>query len=245
MIRLARIAVCKAMMRQISRRSVLATIGSAWCLPGVGRAQPVATPLAFTVLRDGAPIGTHRVEFKQEGDALAVDISIDMVVKIALIPVYRYSHRSREIWRQGLLQTLEARTNDDGTRTEVRARSQSNGLAVEGSGGSFLAPASTEPTSYWHEDMTLRSRLLDTQNGVIVDVTARKTGMRRATIAGREIDVRSYELSGDLTSRLGYSTAGEWVDLAFLARGSRIVYRRDAPPPAAATIPVGESRRVS
>ncbi len=220
-------------------------IGSAWLVPRVARAQPVAAPLMFTVLRDGAPIGTHRVEFKQEGDTLAVDISIDMVVKIALIPVYRYMHRSREIWRQGLLQSLEARTNDDGTRTEVRVRRQSGGLAVEGSGGSFLAPASTEPTSYWHEDMTLQSRLLDTQNGVIVDVTARKTGIRRATIAGRDIDVRTYELSGDLTSQLGYSATGEWVDLAFLARGSRIVYRRDAPPAAAAVTPSGAPRRTT
>jgi len=243
-IRLALVAVSKTMMRQISRRCVLATLGSAWLLRPVARAQPVAASLNFTVLRDGAPIGTHRVEFKQEGDTLAVDISIDMVVKFALIPVYRYMHRSREIWRQGLLQSLEARTNDDGTRTEVRARRKSDGLAVEGSGGSFLAPTSIEPTSYWHEDMTLRSRLLDTQNGVIVDVTARKTGIRRATIAGREIDVRSYELSGDLTSRLGYSAAGEWVDLAFLARGSRIVYQRDAPP-AAATTPSGAVRHAS
>ena len=232
-------------MRHIPRRCVRATIASAWVLPKAARAEPVVAPLTFTVLRNGAPIGSHRVEFKQDGDTLGVDISIDMVVKIALIPVYRYMHRSREIWRQGLLQSLEARTNDDGTRTEVRVRRQSGGLAVEGSGGSFLAPASTEPTSYWHEDMTLQSRLLDTQNGVIVDVTARKTGIRRATIAGRDIDVRTYELSGDLTSQLGYSATGEWVDLAFLARGSRIVYRRDAPPAAAAVTPSGAARRAT
>ncbi len=245
MIRSLRIAVSKAKMRHIPRRQILAAAGGACLLPTMSRAQPVAPPLTFTVLREGVPIGTHRVAFKRESDTLTVDIAIDMVVKITIVPVYRYMHRSRETWRQGVLQTLEARTDDDGTRTEVRARRTTGGLAVEGSGGGFLAPANTEPTSYWHEDMTLQSRLLDTQNGTLIDVAARQTGTRRATIAGREIDVRTYQLSGDLSSQLGYSMTGEWVDLTFLARGSRIAYRRDAPPAAAAVSPSGGMRRAS
>ena len=233
------------MISALPRRRLLATLASASLLPTSLRAQPTAPPLAFTVLRDGEPIGTHRVEFKQDGDALAVAIAIDMVVKLALIPVYRYTHRSHEVWHLGTLRTLESRTNDNGTRTELRARRTAGGLAVEGSGGSFLAPANTEPTSYWHENMTLQSRLLDTQNGVLVDVTARKTGTRRAIVAGHEIEVRTYQLSGDLESQLGYSASGEWVNLAFMARGSRIAYRRDAPPAAAAMSPFGRARRES
>ncbi len=233
------------MIQTLSRRRALVTLSTGWLLPSALRAQTATPPLTFTVLRDGTPIGTHRVEFKPDGEALAVEIAIDMAVRFAAIPVYRYLHRSREVWRQGLLQTLDSRTDDNGTRTELRARSTPAGLAVEGSGGGFVAPTDTKPTSYWHEDMTRRSRLLDTQNGVIVDVIARRTGQRRAVVAGHEIDVRSYELSGGLTSQLGYSASGEWVELAFLARGSRIVYRRDAPPAAAAMSPRWTPPRMS
>jgi hypothetical protein len=104
---------------------------------------------------------------------------------------------------------------------------------VSGSGGEFVAPPETKPTSYWHEDMTRRTRLLDTQAGTLIDVRARQSGTERASIAGREVEMRVYEVTGDLTSRLGYTQSGEWVDLEFKARGSTIRYRRDTPPAAA------------
>lgn len=215
----------------VPRRQLLACAAAAsLAAPAAARADGVGTPITFTVLRDSSPIGTHRVTFARTGGAIAVEIAIDLEVRLLKIPVYRYTHRSAELWENGRLVRLDARTSDDGRRTEVRARASAAGLVVEGSGGSFLAPPATEPTSYWHEDMTRRAQLLDTQNGTLISVNARKTGMRRSRIAGRDIDVRFYELSGDLTSRLGYSAAGEWVDLEFDARGSRISYRRDAPP---------------
>jgi hypothetical protein len=215
----------------VQRRHFLACAAAAsLAAPAAARADGAASPITFTVLRDSSPIGTHRVTFNRTGTTIAVEIAIDLEVRLLRIPVYRYTHRSAERWEDGRLVALDSRTNDDGTRSEVRARATAAGLAVEGSGGSFIAPPNTEPTSYWHEDMTRRARLLDTQNGVLIGVTARKTGTRRSRIAGRDIDVRVYELSGDLTSRLGYSAAGEWVDLEFDARGSRISYRRDAAP---------------
>jgi len=227
--------------RAVPRREFLAgAAAAALAVPSVARADGAATaPITFTVLRDSSPIGTHRVSFARAGDGIRVEIAIDLEVRLLAIPVYRYTHRSTEVWENGRLVRLDARTNDDGKRSEVRARATAAGLAVEGSGGTFVAPANIEPTSYWHEDMTRRPRLLDTQNGVIIGVTARKTGTRRARIGGREMDVRVYELSGDLTSRLGYSAAGEWVDLEFDARGSRIAYRRDAPPSGITLSPSG------
>lgn len=223
----------------IPRRHVLAGAAAAVAAPSFAWADGATAPITFTVLRDASPIGTHRVSFTRTGAAIGVEIAIDLEVRLLSIPVYRYTHRSSEQWENGRLVRLDSRTNDDGKRTEVRARATATGLAVEGSGGSFVAPANIEPTSYWHEDMTRRPRLLDTQNGVLIDVTARKTGMRRSRIAGREMDVRVYELSGDLTSRLGYSASGEWVDLEFDARGSRIAYRRDAPPSNVTLSPYG------
>jgi hypothetical protein len=217
----------------IPRRALLAAAPAALAFPRSARALPTDTPILFTVLRGGAPIGRHRVAFAQSGATLAVEIEIDLEVRFASIPFYRYVHRSREEWEGRRFVGLDARTDDNGTRTEVRVRQAAGGLAVAGSGGEFLAPPETKPTSYWHEDMTRRTRLLDTQAGTLIDVSARQTGTERASIAGREVDMRVYEVTGDLTSRLGYTRAGEWVDLEFKARGSTIRYRRDTPPTAA------------
>ncbi|MBL8699798.1 MAG: hypothetical protein JNK67_15575 [Alphaproteobacteria bacterium] len=223
------------------RRFALAGAGLIALGPSAGHASALPA-LTFTVLRDGSPIGTHRVDFARDGESLRVDIAIDLEVRMFAIPVYRYGHRSTERWRAGRLVGLSARTDDDGKRSEVRATAAPGGLVIEGSGGRFVAPADTKPTSYWHEDMTRRQRFLDTQNGTLLDVKVRPLGSSRALVAGHEIDMRSYELSGDLSSRLGYGPTGEWVELNFEARGSRIVYRRDAPPAAAAVSPAGPPR---
>lgn len=217
----------------IPRRALLAAAPAALAFPRSARALPTDTPILFTVLRGGAPIGRHRVAFAQSGATLAVEIEIDLEVRFATIPVYRYVHRSREEWDGRRFIGLDARTDDNGTRTEVRVRKAAGGLAVAGSGGEFIAPPETKPTSYWHEDMTRRTRLLDTQAGTLIDVRARQSGTERASIAGREVEMRVYEVTGDLTSRLGYTQSGEWVDLEFKARGSTIRYRRDTPPAAA------------
>jgi hypothetical protein len=217
----------------LPRRALLAAAPAALAFPRSARALPTDTPILFTVLRGGAPIGRHRVAFAQSGATLAVEIEIDLEVRFATIPVYRYVHRSREEWDGRRFIGLDARTDDNGTRTEVRVRPAAGGLAVSGSGGDFLAPPETKPTSYWHEDMTRRTRLLDTQAGTLIDVRARQSGTERASIAGREVEMRVYEVTGDLTSRLGYTQSGEWVDLEFKARGSTIRYRRDTPPAAA------------
>ena len=122
--------------RHMPRRSLLLAAPAALAFPTVLRAAPERpAPITFTVFRGASQIGTHRVEFLQGGPDPVVEISIDLVVRFAGIPVYRYTHRSREEWSGGLLQRLDARTDDNGTQTEVRARAGSGGLAIEGSGG--------------------------------------------------------------------------------------------------------------
>jgi hypothetical protein len=210
-----------------SRRALLLSAPALLVAPAILRAAPRLDPITFTVLRGTTPIGTHRVEFVRGGAEPVVEIAIDMVVRFASIPLYRYTHRSREEWSGGLLQRLDARTDDNGTQTEVRARAGSGGLAIEGSGGAYVAPADTKPTSYWQEEMTRRTRLLHTQEGTLIDVASRQTGTEELTIAGNPVEIRVYEVTGELNTRLGYARTGEWVDLEFMARGSKIRYRRD------------------
>lgn len=212
---------------QSSRRRLLLAVPGLLACPAILRAATTPPPITFTVLRGTTPIGTHRVDFLRGGPDPVVEVAIDLTVRFAGIPLYSYTHRSREEWAGGLLRRLDARTDDNGTRTEVRARPAADGLAIDGSGGSYLAPADIKPTSYWQEEMTRRSKLLHTQEGRLADVTARQTGTEQVTIAGSPLEIRVYELTGDITSRLGYSSDGQWVDLEFMAYGSKIRYRRD------------------
>lgn len=217
-------------VKPIARRCLLRAAPILLAAPAIARTAVPREPITFTVLRGGSPIGTHRVEFPRGGDDPVVEIAIDLAVRLIGLTVYSYAHRSREEWAGGMLRRLDSRTDDNGTRTEVRARAVDGGLAVEGSGGAYLAPAATRPTSYWFEEMTQHSRLLNTQDGTLSDVAARPAGTEQATIAGSPLEIRVYELTGDINSRIGYSRNGDWVDLEFAARGSTIRYRRDRMP---------------
>ncbi len=176
--------------------------------------------LEFDVLRDGAPIGTHRVTIAHDGGDTRATIEIDMAVRLAFVTIYRYTHRSTELWRDGRLVSLDARTDDNGTRTQVNARATDTGLAIDGSGGTYIAPAETVPTSYWNREKVMRSPLLDTQSGKLIDVSA--------MALAADANGTRYRLAGDLEADLVYGPGGDWTGLSFAARGARIDYvRRD------------------
>jgi len=182
--------------------------------------------LAFDVLRGGANIGTHKVAIREAGSRTEVEIEIDLAVRFAFITVYRYTHRSREAWDAGRLVALDASTDDNGERTNVTARAAEGGLAVDGSGGRYVAPATVFPTSYWRREKLERTHLLDTQSGKLVAVANVAIGRRAATVDGAPVAVDFYRVSGDLEAELGYAADGSWASLAFEAKGARIDYRR-------------------
>src|SRR3546814_14178916 len=105
-------------------------------------------------------MGTHRIAFRQEGRALRVDIAIDIAVRFGPIPIFRYTHRNSEIWEDGRLRALNARTDDNGEIFQARARGVPGGLRVEGAEGGVTAPADILPTSYWNVGLVRRPAVL-------------------------------------------------------------------------------------
>ncbi|GAB4372787.1 MAG: hypothetical protein Kow00114_34460 [Kiloniellaceae bacterium] len=184
---------------------------------------PAEGQLAFDIRRDGASIGGHRVSFRRREDRLEVDIDIDIDVSLAFIPLFAYRHRNREVWQDGRLLALDSETDDDGRHYSVSARAEAGGLRVSGSGGDFLAPADTLPTSYWNPRTVEQTQLLDSQHGHLLAVQARLLGEER--LEGGEA-ARRFRLSGDLDLDLWYSATGEWLKIAFEARGAAVSYAR-------------------
>ena len=210
----------------------LLSLGLATATPALANfGQPADAPastqtLTFDVQRDGSSIGTHRVTIREVGNRREVEIAIDMAVKLAFVTVYRYTHRATETWAGERLVSLEASTDDNGTRTRVLATAGESGLAVSGSGGSYIAPADTAPSSYWNRDKLNRSALLDTQSGKLATVANENLGEMRITADGRPQLVSTYRVTGDLKADLSYAADDSWVGLRFEARGAQIVYVR-------------------
>jgi len=213
----------------LDRRTFIGAVLAGGGLVAAGHARamavenPAAGRLAFDIRRDGASIGAHQVSFRRAGDDLLVDIEVDIVVSFAFIPVFAYRHWNRETWRGGRLIALDSETDDDGRHYAVSARASEGGLRVTGSEGDLLVPPDILPTSYWNARTVQQTRLLDSQQGRLLEVKPKLVG---EAALDSNVMARHYRISGDLDLDLWYSPSGEWLKTAFQARGAAVSYAR-------------------
>ena len=212
--------------RQLGRRAFLGALvagGLSLSARPLVAAVPGAGRIDFDIRRGGSSIGRHSLRFRKAGPLLRVDIEIEIDIYLAFIRVFSYRHRNSEVWKADRLISLETETDDDGESYRVSAWAVPEGLRVEGSGGAYLAPAGTIPTSYWDARTLKQSSLLDTQRGGLLGVRVDPLGADRLETGQA---ARHYRISGDLDLELWYSPAGEWLKIAFEARGAEISYAR-------------------
>lgn len=231
-------------MPQIGRRSLLSGVagagltGAGALLPGLGRAGVQladaykAPVLKFRVERDGSPIGVVMERFQGIGDALRVDVYIALQVKLAFVTVFRYEHRSREIWRGGRLVQLDSVTNDDGTAQAVTVRPYKDRLAISGPNGNLSAPADILPSSYWHPAFVEQSRMLDSQKGRVLEFRIEPAGAEAILVSGnRRIEATRYRMRGDVDLDFWYDDKRRWRKMAFTIKGGSMEYFEIAPSP--------------
>ena len=218
--------ICRLRTKLVVLTLVFATmIVADWvAAPRIGHAQ--GPNLSFDVLRQGEPIGHHTVTFRHVGDDLHVDIAITLEVKVAFITVFRYEHANTEIWRNGTLVAIETTTNDNGERHWLRGQASDDGLLVESSSGSYVAPVDVVPTSYWNVALVDRPQLLDTQSGRLITIDVTTADGESIVLAGETVETMRYDVTGDLDATLWYTASGEWAKFSFEGRGGEVVYRR-------------------
>ena len=214
----------------LGRRDLLVA-GAAVVVGGNARAAlpvPRGNGLAFRLMRHGAAIGTHSLAFRRSGDALEVDIAVDVLVKFGPFPFVRYTHHNREVWQGDRLVGVSAHTDRNGTELHMAAAWTDTGLRVEGSGTRpYVAPPNAFATTYWRR-ATLFGPLIGTQDGMLVHPAISQLQQGPIRLAsGEETPVRRYVLSGDLDVELWYDANDTWAGMRFTAAdGSVISYER-------------------
>ena len=174
-----------------------------------------AEDYAFKVFCNGSPVGYHDVHVRHEEDETDVDIDARIDVTMAGIEVYRYRHRSHEVWRDGKLEALSAETDDDGEAKSVSVHPGQDGmLVVESNQGRREVPPDTLPTSLWNPNVLGKRELLDTESGRTLKVQVAQLADGR------------YQMSGDLKLLVDYHS-GHWDGLHFRYFGSTVDFRPD------------------
>jgi hypothetical protein len=181
----------------------------------------------FKVTLDGEPIGWHRFTLQERGDERELRSEARFSVKVLSFEVYRYEHEASERWRGGCLERIDSRTDDNGRRLTVEGRIEQDGLRIRRNGSDARLPGCIRAFAYWDSVLLAVPRLLDPQEGTLLDVTLTDSGTERVQARGATRTARRVQLkTPKLLIDLWYDAAGEWLALeSTTTSGRRVRYR--------------------
>jgi hypothetical protein len=226
--------------KAFGRRAVLAggwavAVGSA--LPGAAQAAAAivwpsggGSGRRFSVLNKGTKIGTHTILYSSATGEVQVSTDISLLAKVGFLTVFRFTHRSTEIWRAGRLVSLGSVTVEHGETLRVDGAATPQGFRVVSKSGPFIAPAaSLTSNSLWTPVVLAQTSLVDAQHGGVIGVSARKLADEQLVVAGRTIRATRHSfISPYFAGSIWYDSENLWVHGEFERDGSKIQYELDS-----------------
>jgi len=189
-------------------------------------AQTVVRTWRFDVSLDDKPIGEHEFTAATKNDLVEVQSRARFAVNVLLVPVYRYEHTSREVWRDGCLISIDAQTRQNGTVSSVRGTASGDRFELIGPFGPTTLEGCVKTFAYWDSRFLLEKRLLNAQTGEYQAITTTDRGRDTRVVAGRAREATRHTLTADsLQIDLWYSPEGEWLGLeSVTVDGRRLRY---------------------
>lgn len=177
---------------------------------------------AFDVYLDGKPIGEHRFTVSTDGDRTTVRSRARFDVKLLGFTAYRYRHESDESWRAGCLQSVRARTDDDGQALKVDAALVDGALQVTSDKGVASYPGCVMSFGYWNPAIREQTKLLNVQTGEFMPVVFAALANQAVEARGDAVTASHWKLSGaDHPIELWYGAGDDWLALESTVSGGR------------------------
>lgn len=212
-----------------SRRQIVLGAGALCASPALAALPvPAADALSFRILREGARIGTHSLSFRKSGDALNVQVEVEIAVYFGPIRLFHYTHKNLECWRGGQLESMDAATDYDGTPAYAVLRREIGGMIAEGSRAPrYAAPANVLAATHWNK-AELSVPMVNPENGMLLRPAISDLGTDNVALAsGAKVAARHFTWRGEDSLDLWYGTDGSWTALTAVTKdGTRLVYER-------------------
>jgi hypothetical protein len=211
-------------MSKIQRRAGLCLLTA--CMLA---APAAAEQLRFDVYLDDRAIGEHSFRIADAGDTTRVTSRAAFDVDFLFINAYRYRHTSNEVFRDGCLLKIDARTDDNGKELEVNGSASGARFSVRSVDGVEQEQGCVKTFAYWDRAFLDERRLLNPQTGAIEAVRVQPKGRDTVEVAGGDgIAAERYSLeTAELTIDLWYNDELGWVGLeSDVGKGRRLIYRR-------------------
>jgi hypothetical protein len=195
-------------------------------LPLRGGAAEVPSRLRFRALRNGAPIGTHTIDFREDGERLTVTTRVDIVVKVLLFTAFYVKHEAEEVWQAGRLVSVRSTTDDNGTRLQVSGTAVEGGFRIFSEEGPFLAPAQLlTSNSLWDTRTLSADRLIDVQHGGVIGLAVKPLSPAVVETPRGPVRARRHHLiTPHYAGTLFHDDNGRWIKALIEKQGEIIEY---------------------
>lgn len=181
----------------------------------------------FVVFVGGKSAGeVHMTIHRQDDGAVHMRCDTDINVH-KLIGKYKFIYRGMEVWKDRRLVRFDSQTDDNGTRYIVSAAAEADGLKLRVNNVERKARADVWLTSYWTlPDPKLRAGvvpILDADNGRDLDGKLAYIATEKRTVAGQEVPLNHYRLTGKVQVDLWYDGTERLVRQEWVEQGHKTV----------------------
>lgn len=156
----------------------------------------------YSGYQDGTEVGSQQFEFSRDSGRFIVNSKLEFQYRDEFNRMISFLHQAREIWYRGWLNAFSSTTRDGDREIEVEAHSAENGILSVSSNYSDVTlqvSGYVIPTSLWHRDSRLVSRLIDLVDG--------RVKLVKVYYAGKDL----LPHDGGVTVASHYRVRGEYV----------------------------------
>jgi len=183
---------------------------------------------SFTISVDGKPAGTYQMEIQRQDDGTVTLVAqSDVRVTVLAVPVYTYSYRGQEVWKDGRLQHLVSSGKEKGKDFSVKADVDGAGLRVVANGKEHTTRPDVWTTSCWQLPMAQYRNnavpLLGCDTGADLAGQLQFVGTEKSQVAGQEMTCSHYRATKDVPHDLWYDAQERLVRDAWVAGGHHTV----------------------
>jgi hypothetical protein len=172
-------------------------------------------------------IGWHRMSVRREGDAIVVEHSAELAVRIFGLRAFHRRARFHEVWRDERLVAFEGVVEDNGEPFPVSARAEAGHLVIEGRAGRIEAPAETAPSEPSLDFAIERAWFFDSKTGELLRARVTPAGSEPLKLGTDVAEATRYEVTGDLEQHVWFDATGAWVQWRLWRQGAAITLVRE------------------
>jgi hypothetical protein len=181
----------------------------------------------FNVSVDGKPSGQYTMTFTKDAGDLKVVCDAHVKVKVLGVTAYHYDLFAIEEWKDGRLQSLRSRCDDDGKKFEVNATAGEKGLTVKVNGrektvtgDACLTSACVLPDANRRDgDLPL----VETDNGAEINGKIKQISRGPMTVCGESVNATRYQLKCSAMHDAWYDGADRLVRREWTEDGHKTV----------------------